>query len=127
VKLTELAATFIRRELRPCHVGAPGCSTVSEHAEHEYHVPVASLEDADGVLFLCPKYFHANGGAVGSHSIICWRPRVPADVMPGPGRWEFFGAGVDDLTLLAGSSSIQLHAGCAAHFWIEKGEIARLT
>lgn len=84
---------------------------------------VDALAEADGVLFLCPKCFEANGGEVGTHSVICWRPRVPPDVCPRPGRWEFHGTGLGDLTLVAGSSSVLLQAGCAAHFCVRAGAI----
>lgn len=89
----------------------------------EGHRAVDAVEDADGVLFLCPRCFKANGGSVGTHAVLCWRPRVPADVDPKPGRWEFQGTGLDDLTLVAGSSSILLLGGCGAHFFIRGGAI----
>jgi hypothetical protein len=123
VRLIDLDPYFIHREIRPCHPGAPGCSTVSPHTEHEYHVPVADLEQADGVMLLCPKCWQASGGPVGTHRVLCWRPRVPADISPKPGRWEFHGTGLGDLTLVAGSSSILLTAGCQAHFFIRDGAI----
>lgn len=91
---------------------------------------VSSIEDADGVWFLCPKCFAANGGAVGTHRVICWRPRVPAGVIPGPGRWELVGTSLDDLELVAGSSSILLPGepgGCGAHFWVRGGAIVDLS
>ena len=81
------------------------------------------LADADGIAFLCPKCFAAKGGPVGTHSIICWRPRVPIGLGPGPGRWEFEGSSFADLSLKAGSSSIALTGGCAAHFFVTAGEI----
>lgn len=85
---------------------------------------VDALAEADGIRFLCPKCFEANGKSdIGVHSIVCWRPRVAADWVPGPGRWEFLGTGLDDLTLVAGSSSIALQGGCAAHFFVRVGEI----
>jgi hypothetical protein len=126
MNLADLEAFFIRREKRPCLPGArePDCFTVSEHTEHEYHVPVEALAQADGVQFLCPVCFAANKGTIGTHSIICWRPRVPPDVCPKPGRWEFVGTGLHDLTLVAGSSSIFLQtAKCGAHFFIRNGLI----
>jgi len=122
VKLSELEAFFIRREIRPCAPG-PNCSVVSPHTEHEYHVPVDTIIEADGVQFLCPKCFAANSGAIGTHQVICWRPRVPPEVCPKPGRWEFEGTSLSDLTLRAGSSSILLIGGCEAHFFIENGAI----
>lgn len=61
---------------------------------------------------------------IGTHRIICWRPRVPiTPSMVGPGRWDFEGTGYDDLSLVAGSSSVQILGGCAAHFFVRAGEV----
>lgn len=123
MRLRDLSAHFIRREIRACD-GSGDCITVSPHTEHEYLVPVDAIADADGIWLDCPVCFQANGGPVGTHAIICWRPRVPAEVFPKPGRWEFEGTGIDDLTLVAGSSSILLTGeGCGAHFHIRNGGI----
>lgn len=84
---------------------------------------VESVEEADGIMFLCPVCFKANGGPKGTHRVVCWRPRVPQSIPPIPGRWEFQGAGYNDLTLVAGSSSIALTTGCKAHFFVKNGEI----
>jgi len=85
---------------------------------------VDAIADADGVIFLCPVCFRANGGSVGTHSVICWQPHVPQTIPPTPGRWNFVGTGYGDLTLRAGSSSIALTGdGCKAHFFITNGEI----
>ncbi len=80
-------------------------------------------ELGDGIRFLCPKCFIANGGAIRTHSVICWQPHVPQTTSPTPGRWNFLGTGYHDLTLQAGSSSIALTDGCKAHFYIRNGEI----
>lgn len=87
--------------------------------------PVAAVVEADGLIFLCPKCAMMKDGNAGVHSIICWRPRVPAGVAPGPGRWEFQGDSIDTLTLVAPSSSIALtsEGGCKAHFYIRNGRI----
>ena len=90
---------------------------------HETYRVVERIEDADGVEFLCPKCFKTNGGRIGTHAVICWRPRVPPEVDPKPGRWEFQGTSLDDLTLVAGSSSVLLHGGCGAHFFVRGGAI----
>jgi len=82
-----------------------------------------SIKEADGIVFMCPKCFATNGGLVGTHSVICWRPQVSQDIPPGPGRWEFQGTGYADLTLVAGSSSVALKGGCEAHFFVRNGEI----
>lgn len=79
--------------------------------------------EANGIRFLCPKCFAANGGAEGTHSVICWSPDAPADIRPAPGRWRLEGKGFEDLSLVAGSSSVQLLGGCDAHFFVEHGLI----
>ncbi len=109
MRLTELEAAFIKRT---------GIDSWQDDA---------TFADCDGLQFLCPKCWQANQGPVGTHSVICWKPGVPAEVTPGPGRWTHQGSGLEDLTLVAGSSSIQLHGGCNAHFWIRGGAIADLT
>lgn len=122
--LAELEPQFYRREVRSCHVGAVGCSTVSEHTEHEFFIPVDLVAEADGVMFLCPKCFVENGSSnAGTHQVLCWQPHVPPDIAPKPGRWKFVGTGYADLTLVAGSSSILLTAGCRAHFFVRNGRI----
>lgn len=80
-------------------------------------------DHSDGILFLCPKCFVANHGAVGTHSVICWKPHIPQTTQPAPGRWDMTGTGFSDLTLVAGSSSVQITGGCEAHFFIENGNI----
>lgn len=107
MRLRDLEPYFIYRETRPCE-GQGDCITVSPHTEHEYLIHTDAIADADGIWFLCPVCFQKNSGPIGTHAIICWRPRVPPEVFPRPGRWEFEGTGIDDLTLVAGSSSILL-------------------
>jgi len=60
-----------------------------------------TINTAHGIAFLCPRCFQKNGGAVGTETILCWfRDRgVPADEIPGPGRWSPAGTGFADLTL----------------------------
>ena len=93
---------------------------------------VTSIEDAAGVMFLCPVCFEANAGPVGTHRIMCWNSGVPDDCRPGPGRWDLEGTCLEDLTLIGGirdgqrrSDSIQLtdEDGCRAHFWVRSGRI----
>jgi hypothetical protein len=125
MKLVELDASFIRREVRQ---NEPKLVDDGQGGTKEVlgddHFIVDTLAESDGILFLCPKCFVANGGKVGTHSVICWRPRIAPDVDPKPGRWEFEGTSLNDLTLRAGSSSILLTGqGCQAHFHITNGEI----
>jgi hypothetical protein len=102
------------RDLDPrfLEIGEPG-----HWREHD------AIGEADGVLFLCPKCFRANAGSIGTHSVVCWQPHVPQTEKPTPGRWSFEGSGYDDLTLVAGSSSVALQGGCAAHFFVRNGAI----
>lgn len=83
---------------------------------------VDTFEQAQGVRFLCPACFVANGGPVGTHSILCWfRGRgVPDTETPGPARWAASGTGLEDLTL---SPSILLTSGCRWHGFVRKGAI----
>jgi hypothetical protein len=55
--------------------------------------------------------------------VLCWQPHVPQTIHPIPGRWRFVGTGYDDLSLVAGSSSIALKSGCKAHFFVRDGNI----
>src|ERR1700674_2991646 len=86
------------------------------------------IAEAQGVSFLCPKCFAANGGPRGAHAVICWsRSRgTPEDARPGPGRWALDGTGFPDLTLGAdppnSSSSVQLTGGCNWHGHVIDGE-----
>lgn len=83
---------------------------------------VATIEQADGIIFLCPKCLEVNNNdKKGVHSIICWKPRIPQTTLPGPGRWNFNGTCFEDLTLYAGSSSIRVTSGCRWHGFIDKG------
>jgi hypothetical protein len=84
-------------------------------------IKVVDRAEAEGVSFLCPKCFQRLGGAVGCHRVMCWDPSVPADVSPGPGRWKLDGRGFDDLSLVAGSSSVALQGGCKWHGFVRAG------
>ncbi len=135
MRLLALEPQFLRHEIHTDTwqriVGPP--ETWHERGEpledvtgpRDHHVYVDTLAEAQGVTFLCPKCFLANGGPKGTHSIVCWAPVVPQTVDPKPGRWELVGTGFADLTLRAGSSSVLLTdaAGCRAHFFVTNGEI----
>lgn len=91
--------------------------------EHTYAM-IDDIKKADGISFLCPLCYKNNGNSsIGVHSMICWQPHVPQTFHPNPGRWNFQGTGLGDLTLVNGSSSILIQGGCKAHFWIRNGEI----
>lgn len=110
--LRELEAEFIKyvgEDGKTMHVGEP---------------PDVSIDEADAVMFLCPKCYAENKGPVGTHRVICNRPRIPQrDFYVGPGRWEFSGTGIDDLVLTAGSSSVALQGGCQWHGFVGNGGV----
>ena len=105
MRLAELEPKFLRRD------------------DDRHFAEVESIGEADGIRFLCPVCFAKNSGPKGTHGVICWSPKVPQTTSPVPGRWEMHGSGVDDLTLVAGSSSVLLNGGCGAHFFVRNGEI----
>lgn len=84
---------------------------------------VDSVAEADGVMFLCPKCFAANGGPVGTHGVICWFVgRVPDDLSPKPGRWIPAGNTLDDLTFVGPeAASVLLTSGCEWHGFVRDG------
>jgi hypothetical protein len=85
-----------------------------------------TLADADGIMFLCPKCYQANGGPVGTHVVICWfAGKVDGSLDPKPGRWNPGGTGIDDLTFVGpGATSVQLVGGCNWHGFVTNGEAA---
>jgi hypothetical protein len=105
MKLTELEPKFLKRE------------------SDALFAQVETLAEADGIRFLCPKCWTANKGPVGTHSVICWASSVPQTTNPTPGRWNLVGTGFNDLSLVAGSSSILLTVGCMWHGFIQNGEV----
>lgn len=106
IKLTTLEPQFIQR--------------IDDRSWHE----VDALAAADGIMFLCPKCWVENNGPIGTHAVVCWAPSVPQTTSPTPGRWNMVGTGFDDLSLVAGSSSIHLAGeGCQWHGFIRDGEV----
>lgn len=118
MRLRELEPQFIRHR--------------TDEQGRQYQAPVLTIEEAQGIRFLCPLCYAANGGPIGTHGVVCWsRSRgVPDDVSPGPGRWALRGTGYDDLTLDGdspagpgtGARSVLLTGGCAWHGFITNGE-----
>lgn len=98
MKLTDLEPEWVSRIIRHEEVLTTSGKVMRDQ---EYHGHPATLAEAQGVLFLCPKCFAKNSGSVGTHSVICWfRDRgIPDDAEPSPGRWMPSGTGFHDLTL----------------------------
>ena len=90
------------------------------------HRHVATLAEADGIYFLCPKCFEKIGSNVGCHQMLCWfRNKVPDSLRPGPGRWTPCGTGYNDLSFVAGEPPqlFSVQAGECGHYHLENGEI----
>lgn len=138
-KLRDLDGAFVRREVRvePHTRLKSGASQARPSGPYvdgdfevvtgprEYHV-VCDISVADGLMFLCPKCFSANGGPVGTHSVICWFVgRVPDDIDPKPGRWTPSGTCLDDVTFVPSegrSCSVLLTGGCGWHGFVASGD-----
>jgi len=93
-----------------------------------FRTDIQNLDDADGIIFLCPKCLIENKGSIGTHSIICWfEDCVPDDIDPKPGRWTPQGHDLTDLTFVPGikhqAVSIKLTSGCMWHGFIRNGEV----
>jgi hypothetical protein len=93
---------------------------------------VDSIAEADILKFLCPACWTKNKGPIGTHAIMCPSPSVPKSTLPNMGRWNLVGTGFQDLSLVAGSSSILVKAteaeraaGIAEHWhgFIRNGEV----
>lgn len=138
--LRQLGAQFLKREIReqtwtrikPAVFAVKQAGPYADDEVEEITGPreilinVATLAEADGVGFLCPKCFAANNGPVGTHGVICWfEDKVPDDAFPGPGRWNPVGTSLDDLTFVPGkrSHSVLLTGeGCAWHGFVVNGD-----
>ncbi len=119
--LADLQATFVR------HLAPGWTAEDGEVYPHGGTQEVEQLAEADGLEFLCPKCFVANGGEVGTHRVICWFVgKVPDWVRPGPGRWTPQGTGLNDLTFVPSegrSQSVALTGGgCAWHGFVTDGK-----
>jgi hypothetical protein len=136
--LRDLEAKLVRLEVRveKCRRVRPEVWAVRQEgpfADEDFYdwegptdhiVEVDAIALADGVMFLCPKCFDDPPiGPIGTHSVICWSPTIGQDHGPKPGRWNLVGTSIDDLTLVAGSSSVLLQGGCDAHFFVRDGRI----
>lgn len=96
----------------PQFVRAPGPNSM---------LAVDTIQEAHGVVFLCPVCFLKNNGPVGTHRVVCWaRDRgTPAEAAP-KARWAMSGSCLDDLTL---SPSVNLPGGCAWHGFVKNGKV----
>lgn len=98
-----------------------------------------SIDKAQGIMFQCPKCAEGKptGGnqhrrfVRGAHYVLCWfanprkASRVPDDAYPKPGRWNFEGTSIDDITFVGpGAASVLLTGGCGWHGFVKNGDAA---
>ena len=128
MRLRELDARLYRIERRPdTWTELRDGQQVQISGTRSYYHEAATLADAQGVMFLCPKCYAENGGPVGTHMVLCWFAGrgVPEDEAPLPGRWNPSGTGIEDLTFVGpGAASVLLTAGCCWHGFVRNGEAA---
>jgi len=87
----------------------------------EFLTLVESFEEAQCIVFLCPKCFQTNGGRGGTHS--CQMPFANRGVDPArhPNQWEARGSGFLDLTC---TPSYLIKEGCGWHGYITDGYVS---
>lgn len=130
MKLTDLEPRFFRYDVRvePYQVidgdsmtwRERGCPSKTVVGPREYHVTVATLEEAQAVAFLCPRCFPGHevhvtfsGRGVG--------PEYGCHNKAGNAvRWDVSGTGLDDLST---TPSILIEDGCGWHGYITNGEV----
>lgn len=120
MKLTELEPVWIKRQVEEVDPTVYVDDVMHPSGKQISHVPV-TMQEADGIRFLCPKCVNTDG-----HSVICWfESKVADDVQPGPGRWNPQGTSFEDLSFVPGAKtrSIQLLGGCNHHFFITNGDV----
>lgn len=88
---------------------------------------IATVAEADSIMFLCPKCFEKNGGTVGTHRVmVTFAGRDVPDKAgsrgkEGPTRWNVSGAGLDDIVLTPSillNESLPPERGCHWHGFV---------
>ncbi|HEY1772412.1 MAG TPA: DUF6527 family protein [Gammaproteobacteria bacterium] len=89
----------------------------------------ATLAEAQGIWFLCPRCFVKNGGPIGTHEVLVWFADrgVPAEAEPSP-RWTVSGTSFDDISLDPSIDCTKDKQGNVAHpeewhGYLKNGEI----
>lgn len=131
MRLTELEARFVRYGKDIASEGhgrrLPDGTIQWGGFECDVIQTVDSLAEAQGIRFLCPVCFKANGGSVGTHSVeVTFAGRGVGDEFGShnseglPSRWAVSGTGLDDLTT---TPSVFLKGpGCGWHGYITNGD-----
>lgn len=91
---------------------------------NDSYAPVATVAEADGVMFICPACVAKLGTVIGAHSVLCWFVgKVPDDLDPKPGRWIPSGTTIDDLSFVGPQAASVLLEGseCGWHGYVKDG------
>ena len=132
MKLTDLAARFVRHAVEPApHYHGkklPDGSTQWGGFDIDVFHVVPTLAEADGIVFLCPKSYAKNNGPVGTHSVRVYfegsavPTRIGQNSAGQPVRWKATGTGLDDLTLTP--SILEQDGICEWHGFVTNGDAA---
>jgi hypothetical protein len=126
MKLTELEPQFVKYVTQsPDDQFAEGRATPAEFLHH-----VATAQEAQGIVFLCPACFKRNGGSVGTHAIeVSFSGKGAKDHQGSrnregkPSRWTVSGNTYDDLTLRPSILIDPAKPGCDGwHGFITNGD-----
>lgn len=96
-----------------------GYPKVTVNGPREYLVPVASLPEAHGIMFLCPLCFQNNGGGEGTHHVHMPFANRGVDPAKHQHQWNAEGTGIEDLTT---TPSYLIIGGCGWHGYLTNGE-----
>jgi hypothetical protein len=128
MRLTDLEPQFVRYVTQSRDEQfAEGRVTPAEYLHH-----VNTLDDAQGIVFLCPACFAKNGGSVGTHGIeVAFANRGVKDHQGSknregkPSRWNAAGTNYSDLTTTPSILIDPAEPICPGwHGYITKGEAA---
>ena len=117
----ELADKSIGKTLQDGSIQWGGFSIKTRHH-------VSTLQEAQGIMFLCPLCFNKNNGSIGTH--LCEVSFKDKNVKDDEGvhdstgrpvRWGVSGNNMDDLTT---TPSVFLQGGCKWHGFITLGEVS---
>ena len=116
MKLIDLKPRFLRHEFR-----------FTDGVNQNFHRRVKTIQEAQGIEFLCPLCLPKNAGAKWTHRVICWSRSAgaPDHVSLTPGRWRIEGTGFHDLTLAPepdNARAILVH-GCYWYGYVTNGDV----
>lgn len=116
MKLIELKPQFLRHEF-----------LFTDGINFNVQRRVKTIQQAQGISFLCPACLQRKGGHASTHRVICWSGSagVSNHISLGLGRWRMTGTGFNDLTLISERDKVQtiLATGCFKHGYVTNGDV----